>query len=112
MKLDSIIPIDQAQVAEVGTRRLGRHQLHGSWRASIGIANFQTTLNGAPTVQPRDLAPVGPSAEPEVRGYGAAGHIADHGNWGEQDDGRGLRTAVPVSIRLAIDPTLAPEGDA
>ena len=36
---------------------------------------------------------------------------AEHGNWGEQDDGRGLRTAIPVSIRLAIDPTLAPEGD-
>ena len=94
MKIDTIIPIDQAQVAEVGTLRLGKYQVLGSWNFSN--ASMRTTLNGAPTVQPRDL-PDDPVVAARMPGLvlEALPPLA----------------TTPTSIRLAIDPTLAPEGD-
>lgn len=94
MKLDShIILIDHAQIAEVGTRRLGKYQVLGSWNTSIGAKDFATTMTR--TIDTRPCAPLAPS----------------DADWGEQDNGGRLRYSPPTSIRLAINPTLAPEGD-
>jgi hypothetical protein len=107
MKLDTIIPIDQAQVAEVGQRRLGKYQVLGTWKkTAISAADFGTTFTPR---TPEDEQLWREAAARDAARF--APFAAEHGNWGEQDDGRGLRAAVPVSIRLAIDPTLAPEGD-
>lgn len=108
MKLDSIIitPAAPDIVAEATQgRRYGKHQLLGSWRCGSGIRAFKTTMNGAPVDQ-SIVYNDGPSAS-------ASPFLAAMDcDWGEQDDGSGLRRgAMPVSIRLAIDPKLAQEGD-
>ena len=106
MKLDSIIiPADQpAILAEASQRKLGKYNVLGTWgaRTAISVGNFRTTMNGAPTVQP-SVYNDGPGPSP---------FLASDGDWGERDDGSGLRRgAMPVSIKLAINPDLAQEGD-
>lgn len=102
MKLDSvIIPFDPpAIIAEVGQRRLGKYQVLGSWNLrSVGIANARTTMAGTPVDQP--------SAYRLPIAFDAA-----DANWGERDDGSGIpRSKMPTSIKLAINPALAQEGD-
>lgn len=104
MKLDTVIPTEApAIVAEAQQRKLGKYDLYGSWAkaGTVSIANFRTTLNGQPVGQPKDEGP-GPTAP----------FMAVDTDWGEQDDGKGIpRSKMPTSIKLAIDPTAAPEGD-
>lgn len=102
---DIIIPANQpAILAEASQRKLGKYNVLGTWgaRVAISIGNFRTTMNGAPVGPPGDVV-AGP-----VSPFMAAADM----DWGEQDDGRGLRRgAMPVSIKLAINPELAQEGD-
>jgi hypothetical protein len=104
MKLDNIItPVDPpAILAEASQRKLGKYNVLGTWRAEIQISDFRTTMNGAPVGPPGDV----------VVGPGPSSFFAEHADWGEKDDGSGLRRGgLPVSIKLAINPDLAQEGD-
>lgn len=104
MKLDSIINPTAPDIVSEATqgRRYGKYQLLGSWsaRTAIDARSFRSTIAGAPVGPPGDIRP------------DSSPFFTEHGNWGEQDDGRGLkRGAMPVSIRLALNPDPSTEGD-
>lgn len=129
MKLDTaIIPVDQpALVAEVGQRRLGKYRVIGTWgpKVALSATDFKTTFaprtaederiwqayvanvaarqGTGPFLENGPLPPESPVSWDRT--------VAEHGDWGERDSLANVPRGPGASIKLAIDPTLAQEGD-